>query len=246
MGPRRAGRGLHDLRTTSRWRTRSRRAAGLETGRRRPRQRQWRRLEAARSRPAGPHAPAGLHLLDPGARRLGADLHRRLLRRLLGGPARHLQALRRQAPALDLLPRPLRRPGGGARQPVRAAGRPRQAAALCAQGLRGHRGPLVLLALRLRPLGHRPQPGLQLDPPRRRPLARRLDHHPAAGAQPLPDAQPELPPQGPGADPGRLAGGQVLQEADPRALSEPGLFRRGRLRHRGGLPALFQQAGRRS
>jgi penicillin-binding protein 1A len=77
-----------------------------------------------------------------------------------------------------------------------------------------------------------------------RPPARRLDHHPAAGPQPVPQPCPELSPQGPGTDPGRLAGAEVLQEADPGALPEPGLFRGRRLWHRGRLAALFQQARR--
>ena len=100
----------------------------------------------------------------------------------------------------------------------------------------------VLPPLRLRPVGHGPGGGRRPAPSRRH-AAGRLDHHPAAGPQPLPDARPDHPAQGPGADPGGLAGDQVLQEADPGALSEPGLFRRRRLWHRGGLAALFQQAG---
>ena len=40
-----------------------------------------------------------------------------------------------------------------------------------------------------------------------------------------------------------LAGAQVQQDPDPRSLSQPGLLRRRRLRHRGGGAALFLQAG---
>ena len=62
--------------------------------------------------------------------------------------------------------------------------------------------------------------------------AGRLDHHPAAGAQHLPDQQPHLRPQGQGRRAGAGAGAQILQGPDPRALSEPRLFRRRRLWHR--------------
>ncbi len=92
------------------------------------------------------------------------------------------------------------------------------------------------------PLGHPAVGVLQHDPPWRAP-ARRLDHHPAAGPQPVPDPRPEHAAQGAGADPGLLAGDEVLQEGNPRAVSEPRLFRRRRLWHRVRLAALFQQAG---
>ena len=118
------------------------------------------------------YSPTGDPLLGRGAGRMGPDLPGGVLRRLRRRPARYVQALRRQAPALDLLSGPLGRAGGGARQPVRAARRPGQAAQVRPGRLRRHRGPLVLLPLRLQPLGHRPQPDLQLDAPRR-PSARR-------------------------------------------------------------------------
>ena len=71
-----------------------------------------------------------------------------------------------------------------------------------------------------------------------RPLAPgRLDHHPAARAQHLPDQQPHLRPQDQGSDPGARARAQVLQGPDPRALSQPRLFRRRRLWHRRRLAA---------
>jgi hypothetical protein len=114
---------------------------------------------------------------------------------------------------------------------------------LRAGGVRLDRGPAVLPPLRLQPVGHGAGRDLQSQPPRRD-AAGRLDHHPAAGPQPVPDPHPEHPPQGPGADPGGVAGNQVLQEAAAGALSQPGEFRRRRLRHRGGRAALFQQARR--
>ena len=60
----------------------------------------------------------------------------------------------------------------------------------------------------------------------------RIDHHPAAGAQHLPVEHPHLRPQGPRDDPGDGDGAQIHQGPDPRALSQQGLFRRRRLRHR--------------
>ena len=69
---------------------------------------------------------------------------------------------------------------------------------------------------------------------------RDVDDHPAARPQHLPDQQPELRPQVQGSHPGARAGAQVQQGADPRALSEPRLFRRRRLRHRRGIAALLR------
>ena len=49
--------------------------------------------------------------------------------------------------------------------------------------------------------------------------------------------------QAAGGGAGALARAQILQGRDPRALSQPGLFRRRRLRRRGGGAALFRQVG---
>ena len=70
--------------------------------------------------------------------------------------------------------------------------------------------------------------------------AGRIDHHPAAGAQHLPDQQPDLRPQGQGRRAGAGAGAQILQGPDPRALPEPRLFRRRRLWHRRRQPDLLR------
>ena len=68
---------------------------------------------------------------------------------------------------------------------------------------------------------------------RHRPLgAGRVDHHPAARAQHLPDQQPHVRPQGQGSDPRAGDRAEILEEPDPRALSQPRLFRRRRLWHR--------------
>ena len=66
------------------------------------------------------------------------------------------------------------------------------------------------------------------EPPRQRDL----DDHPAARPQHLPDEQPQLRPQDQGSDPRARARAEIHQGPDPRALSEPRLFRRRRLRHR--------------
>ncbi len=68
----------------------------------------------------------------------------------------------------------------------------------------------------------------------------RLDHHPAARPQHLPDQQPHLRPQGPRGRAGAGARAALLQGPDPRALSQPGLFRRRRLRHRRRLAPLLR------
>ncbi len=192
------------------------------------------------SPPSQAHAAAGPALLERRDRSLAGDLRRRLPGGVRLWPARHVQALPGAAPALDLLPRPLRRPGGRARQPVRPAGQDRRTAALCAGRVRGHRGPSLLPPLRLRPDRHGAHGVRRSAPAQLRPG--RLDHHPAAGAQPVPQPGPEHPAQGAGADPGGVAGDQVLQEGDPRPLPQPRLFRRRRLWHRGGGPPLLQQA----
>ena len=64
------------------------------------------------------------------------------------------------------------------------------------------------------------------------PGQRDLDDHPAARAQHLPDQQPQLRPQAQGSDPRARARAEILEEPDPRALSQPRLFWRRRLWHR--------------
>ena len=70
--------------------------------------------------------------------------------------------------------------------------------------------------------------------------AGRIDDHPAAGAQHLPDQQPHLRAQGQGSRAGARARGQILQGPDPRALPQPRLFRRRRLWHRRRQPDLLR------
>ena len=91
------------------------------------------------------------------------------------------------------------------------------------------------------PIGIARAVGRQHPAPRR--VAGRLDADPAARQEPVPDPGAHALPQGAGGGAGALAGAQIQQDADPRSLSQPGLFRRRRLRHRGGGAALLQQAG---
>ena len=77
--------------------------------------------------------------------------------------------------------------------------------------------------------------------PRR--LARRLDIDAATRQESVPDAGAHAVAQGAGGGARALARAQILQEADPRSLSQPRLFRRRRLRRRRRGAALFRQIG---
>ena len=189
-----------------------------------------------------PLAAAARGLLGPRRARLGADRRAGDAGAVRARAARHVAAGWAQAHAFDQLPRPLGRAAGGARRPVRPAGGPGQPARVRARRLRLGGGPALLPSLGLRPRRHHPLGDLQPHPPRR-PAARRLHDHPAAGAQPVPEPRPELSPQGAGVDPVRRAGVEVQQEADPGALPQPCRLRRWRDGDRGGEPALLQQAG---
>ncbi len=121
-----------------------------------------------------------------------------------------------------------------------------------------------MAALRPDPRGHegrhRLGGGQTLSPPYRRrsdrhpararragdqgPLeAGRLDHHPAARPQHLPDQQPHVRPQDSRGDPRSGAGAALHQGPDPRALPQPRLFRRRRLWHRRRVAALLRPFG---
>ena len=77
--------------------------------------------------------------------------------------------------------------------------------------------------------------------PRR--LARRLDHHPAARQESVPDPGTHRVAQAAGDRAGALARAQIHQDADSRALSQPRLFRLRRLWRRRRGAALFRQIG---
>ena len=76
---------------------------------------------------------------------------------------------------------------------------------------------------------------------RRRRRAGRLDADPAARQEPVPDPGAHAVAQDPGGDPGAVAGAQIFQGPDPRALPQPRLFRLRRLWRRGGGAEVFRQ-----
>ena len=128
------------------------------------------------------------------------------------------------------------------RQPRRHRRRGRafeRVAAVLAQGVRRHRGPAFLLALRHRSDRHRPRRVSRRHRARRH--GRRLDDDPAARQEPVPDPGAHAVAQDPGGDPGAVARAQVFQGPDPRALSQSRLFRLRRLRRRSGGAEIFRQ-----
>ena len=74
-------------------------------------------------------------------------------------------------------------------------------------------------------------------------FAGRLDHHPAARQEFVSHPGAHGLAQAAGGRPGALARAQIQQAGDSRALSQPRLFRFGRLRRGSGGPALFRQVG---
>ena len=115
------------------------------------------------------------------------------------------------------------------------------AAELSAESLRRHRGSPLLRALRRRSLRHRPRAACQHLAQRYQPG--RLHHHAATGEESLFNSRTYAHAQAAGGAAGVVAGAQILQGADSRALFESRVFRRRRLRHRAGRAALFRQVG---
>src|SRR3954470_11623753 len=118
--------------------------------------------------------------------------------------------------------------------------RDQRAAALPAEGVRRDRGPALLRPSRRRSGRHRP--GADAKPHLARCRPGRLDADPAARQEPVPDPGAHRLAQDPGGDPRLLARAQLRQGPASRALPQPGLFRRRRLRRRSGGPALFLEA----
>ena len=79
------------------------------------------------------------------------------------------------------------------------------------------------------------------DVTRRRRHRGRLDADPAARQESVPDPGAHAVAQDPGGDPGVLARAPILEGPDPRTLSEPRLFRLGRLWGRSGGAEIFRQ-----
>ena len=163
---------------------------------------------------------------------------------------RHRRLLRRQdAGGHDMVdPRPLaqhqdrlggRQAARQSRHDRRRGGRAARDVALYPAGGDGDRGPPLLFAFRHRPDRPGPRDG---DEPDAWPLhAGRLDADAAAGEEPVPEARPDGRAQGAGSAARAVAGAEAHEGPDPRNVSQPGLFRLGRLWRRGGVAALFRQ-----
>ena len=121
-----------------------------------------------------------------------------------------------------------------------AAGRP---AALSAGRRARDRGPALLQPLGRRPARRRARALRQRQG--RRHGAGRQHHHPAGCEKPVPDARAQPASQGPGDAAGAVAGAHLHQGPDPRALSQPGLFRRRHLWRRRGGEEVFRPLGAR-
>ena len=128
-------------------------------------------------------------------------------------------------------------PRRNGRQQCRAEG----PAALLAESLHRHRRPPLLFAFRRRSRRHRARRGDQRAASRG--LAGRLDPDAAARQEPVPDAGAHLPAQAAGGRARAVAGAQAFQERDSRALSQPRLFRLGRLWRGGCRAKIFRQVG---
>ena len=129
-----------------------------------------------------------------------------------------------------------------ARQPRhdrRRGGRAARDVALHPAGGDGDRGPPLLFAFRYRPDRSGARDGDQCDAWRLH--AGRFDADAAVGQEPVPEAGPDAGAQGAGSAAGALAGAEAQQGPDPRNVSQPGLFRLGRLWRRGSVAALFRK-----
>ena len=176
-----------------------------------------------------------------GSRLMGGDCRHRPLGVDRRSPAADPVAGNPQAPTLRPHPRCKRRDARHPRRHGRRRSSIARIAGLRAEGVRRHRGPPLLLPPWHRSVGHLARRHARRAASRRN--ARRLDHHPAAGQEFVPDPGTHGDAQAAGGGAGALARAQILQGADPRALSQPRLFRLRRLRHRGGGAALFRQIG---
>ena len=154
------------------------------------------RSAAASAAAAGGWTDRPRRLLGRGRRPLAGDRHDR--RRGVGRRASAADPVARnpQAPALDQDRRPARPPARHARRHGRRRGAAEGPAALRAAGLRRHRGPPLLFASRRRSDRHRARARRQHPASRR--VAGRLDPHPAARQEPVPDPGAHALPQGAG------------------------------------------------
>ena len=146
-----------------------------------------------------------------------------------------------EAAAVDSHPRAQRRDARHARRHGRRRGVAARTAGLRAARRSSPSRTAASIPPRRRSVGHpaRRHP----DVLRRGRRARRLDHHPAARQESVPDPGAHDLAQAAGAGARVLARAQIQQGGNSRALSQPRLFRRRRLRRRRGGAALFRQIG---
>ena len=206
------------------------------------------KLEFEQCRAAPGPFPAARCRLVPGALEHG----RRDLDRLLCAAVPGLVRLRPAgAGAAQRAEAPAERRAAGRRRladrelwrPLRRFGAAGRSAALSAGGRARDRGPALLQPLGRRSARRRARALRQR--PGRRHGAGRQHHHPAGRQEPVPDARAQPASQGPGDAAGAVAGTHLHQGPDPRALSQPGLFRRRHLRRRCGGEEVFRPLGAR-
>ena len=136
-------------------------------------------------------------------------------------------------------PRSRRKDARDPRRNGRRRGSAQGAAEISSAGVPRHRGSPVLPAFRHR--SHRRDARRIRQPHAPRRVARGLDAHAAARQEPVPDAGAHVRAQGAGGDARAVARAQARETADPRALRQPGLFRRRRLWGRSRGATLLRQ-----
>ena len=240
---------LSDLRLTREDRVAAarRRARGADSREQaQGRRRRGGRAEAARKTQAqeeevafGPRFLRPHGLLGPRARPLGRDRDDRPDRLGRRASAADPVAGGAEAPADHPDRRRRRQHPCHPRRDGRHQYRAEESARASAEGVHRHRGPALLFAHGHRPDGHRSRRRRERHASRRR--AGRLDAHAAARQKHLPDAGAHHDAQAAGGRARAVAGAQVLQERDSRALSQPRLFRLRRLRRRSRRAEIFRQ-----
>ena len=196
---------------------------------------------AGKAAPLAPQAALRRHrLLALRAVHVGRHRRRRARRLLRVGAARRLGMARAGPPAQHPDPRRRRPPHRQSRRYRRRIGRHRRR---CPPTCRTPSSPSRTGAS-ARHYGVDPVGSLRAVAKNviiRRCRGGRLDAHPAARQEHVPDAGALAEAQGAGGGSGAVAGDEIHQGPDPGDVSEPGLFRQRRLRHRRGGAPLFQR-----